>query len=91
MFSDGQPVGRVTATELGKTVASVLTRVGEGERIVVTRNGHQVALIVSFDAGIELMLSGSEQFAALRREAREELDAGLAEALERWRVGIGWS
>ncbi len=91
VFSDDQPVNEITATELGKTVSSVLDRVAAGERIVVTRGGRVAALIVSLEDGIEVMLAGSERFAALRREARDELEAGVTEVLERWRAGIGSS
>ena len=91
IFSDEQPVGRVSATQLGKSVSSVLNRVSAGERIVVSRNNRDVALLVSLEAGVELMLAGSERFAAMRREAREELEAGLAETLKAWRAGIGSS
>jgi prevent-host-death family protein len=89
VFSDDQPVSEITATELGRTVSSVLDRVAKGERLVVTRGGRVAALIVSLQDGVEVMLAGSEQFAALRREAREELEAGIAEALAKWRAGIG--
>ena len=85
-FSDNQPVSEVSATELGKTVSSVLNRVAAGERLIVTRGGRVAALIVSLEDGIEVMLAGSERFAILRREARDELEAGVTEALERWRV-----
>ena len=91
IFSDDQEVGAVTATELGKTVSSVLNRVAAGQRVVVTRNGRRVALIVGLEDAIEVMLAGSEQFAALRREARDELEAGVAKALQQWRAGIGFS
>ncbi|MDX6580949.1 MAG: hypothetical protein QOI10_133 [Solirubrobacterales bacterium] len=78
----------MTATELGRTVASVLDRVVDGERVVVTRSRRAVAVIVGLEEGIEIMLAGSERFARLRREAREELESGLAEALVAWRAGI---
>ena len=87
IFSTDQPVTEVTATELGKTVSHVLDRVGKGERIVVSRGGRATALIVSLEDGIEVMLAGDERFAALRREAREELEAGVAKVLETWRAG----
>jgi antitoxin (DNA-binding transcriptional repressor) of toxin-antitoxin stability system len=88
IFSLDEPVSEVTATELGRTVSHVLDRVGKGERLIVTRNGRAAALIVCLTDGIEVMLAGDEHFTALRREAREELEAGLAATLERWRLSI---
>jgi prevent-host-death family protein len=91
IFSTDQPVTEVTATELRNSVSQVLDRVGKGERIVVSRGGRAAALIVSLDDGIEVMLAGDERFAALRREAREELEAGLTEVLDQWRLGTASS
>ena len=86
IFSRDQPVKEVTATELGKTVSSLLDRIAAGERVIVTRNGRAAALIVSLADGIEVMLAGDERFALLRREARDELEAVIAEVLAPWRI-----
>ena len=86
VFEDDQPVTEVPITELAHGASAVIRRVEEGERVIVTRRGRATALIVSVETGIEVMLEGSERFALLRREAREELEAGTAEALARWRA-----
>ena len=86
MFEDDQLVTEVPITELAHGAAAVIRRVEGGELVIVTRRGRATALIVSVDTGIEVMLEGSERFALLRREAREELEAGTAEALARWRA-----
>ena len=57
----------------------------DGERVIVSRNGQPCAVILSIDAGIDAMLAGSERFTLLRREAREELESGVAATLEAWR------
>ena len=85
MFATDQPVGEVSATELARSTSSVLDRIAAGERVVVTRSTRPVALLVSLEDGIDVMLAGAERFALLRREAREELDAGVAQALAPWR------
>ena len=85
VFDDDQPVTEVPITELAHGASAVIRRVEDGERVIVTRRGRATALIVSVETGIEVMLEGSERFALLRREAREELQAGTAEALARWR------
>jgi prevent-host-death family protein len=85
MFSDDQEVVEVGAKELARGVARVLDQVAKGARVIVTRNGRPVAVICSMRGGVELMLAGSERFVALRREAFEELESGVAETLETWR------
>ena len=85
MLSDNQPISELSATELARATASVLDRVARGERVIVTRHGQPAAVIVSIGTGIDLALAGSERFALLRREAHEELEAGVTEALARWR------
>jgi prevent-host-death family protein len=85
VFSDDQGIGEISATALGRSVSSVLDRVEAGERLIVTRNGEPAAVIVSIDGGVDLHLAGSERFALLRREAREELDRGITRALGEWR------
>ena len=86
MFSDEQRVSERTVTELGRSASAAVERVGDGERVVVTRHGRAVAVLLSLDDAIAVMLAGSERFALLRREAREELERGLGEVLEGWRA-----
>ena len=56
IFSHDQPVVEITATELGKKVGRVLNRVAAGDRVVITRNGREVAVILSLAAGIAEVL-----------------------------------
>jgi antitoxin (DNA-binding transcriptional repressor) of toxin-antitoxin stability system len=88
IFSDDQAVTEVAVTELAQRASAVIELVSwpSNERVIVTKQGKPVAVIVSFAAGVEVMLAGSERFTALRREAREELEAGVAEALTAWRI-----
>ena len=86
MFGDDQPVTEVRITELAQGASAVIRRVEEGERVVVTRRGRPTAVIVSVETGFEVMLEGSERFALLRREALDQLEAGIAETLARWRA-----
>lgn len=50
-------------------------RVAGGERVIISRHGRPTAVIVSIDAGIDALIAGSDDFALLRREARERLEA----------------
>jgi prevent-host-death family protein len=87
MLRDRQPITEVPATDLARKAASVLGRVEKGERVIVTRHGRPVAVIVSLWDGVDLALAGSERFTLLRREAREELESGMTKALAEWRTG----
>jgi prevent-host-death family protein len=91
IFSSEQPVTEVTATTLHRDTSSLLNRVAAGERLIITRGGRAAALLVSLSDGIEIMLAGAERFALLRHEARQELEEGVAELLEPWRIGTGSS
>ncbi len=53
-------------------------RVAGGERVIISRHGRPTAVIVSIDAGIDALIAGSDDFALLRREARERLEAGAS-------------
>jgi prevent-host-death family protein len=91
VFSDHQQVRAVTVTELDRNASAVLADVARGARVIVTKHGMPTALIVSIDDGLQVMLAGSEGFALLRREAREQLEAGGTTVLERWRPGASRS
>jgi prevent-host-death family protein len=78
VLSDDQPICEATVTELDRSVSRFIERAIAGERVVVTRHHEPVAVIVSIRDGIELLLAGSEQFAVMRREARDQLERGVA-------------
>lgn len=81
MFDDDQPAREVSIRELSRQAPAVVREVANGGRVVVTRHGRPVAVILEVEAGIEAMLAGSREFARLRRELLEEVDAGVAVAL----------
>jgi prevent-host-death family protein len=85
MFSDDQPVHSVSVTELDRSVSAVLALVNRGERVIVTKHGMPVAAMFSISDAFEVMIAGSETFALLRREAREQFEAGLTVELPSWR------
>ena len=65
--------------ELSRATASVLEEVSAGKRMVITRHGNPVALILSIDDATELFLAHAEEFVRMRLAAREELDAAREE------------
>jgi prevent-host-death family protein len=91
MFSDHQPVRAVAVSELDRGASAVLADVARGTRVIVTKHGMPSALIVSIADGVEVMLAGSESFALLRREAREQLEAGATTEFAPWRPTISRS
>ena len=85
MFSDDQKISAVTMTELARGVSAVVGRVVAGERVIVTRHGLPAAVILSIVDGRDVVIAGSEAIALLRREAREQLEAGQTVPLTPWR------
>ncbi len=85
MFSDDQAVRTVSVTELDSHASAAINHVVGGERVIVTKHGVPTALIVSIADGVEVLLAGSESFSLLRREAREQLEAGATTPLPPWR------
>ncbi|MFL5871223.1 MAG: type II toxin-antitoxin system prevent-host-death family antitoxin [Solirubrobacterales bacterium] len=63
-----------------------LKRAIEGERVVITRHAEPVAVLVGLRGATDLLLAGSERFALMRREAREQLERGLTVELPQWTV-----
>jgi prevent-host-death family protein len=64
----------VTVRELSRATGSVLEEVSAGKRVVVTRHGNPVALILAIDDAIDVFLAHAEEFVRMRLAAREELD-----------------
>ena len=85
MFSDDQKISAVTMTELARGASAVVGRVVAGERVIVTRHGLPAVVLVSIADGRDVLLAGSQAFALLRREAREQLEAGQTVPLAPWR------
>ena len=75
MLSDDQPIIEATISELNRAPSRLVERAIAGERVVITRHHEPVALLVSIDVGLDLLLAGSEWFAQMRREAHDRRDA----------------
>lgn len=69
MFSDHQPISEISVSELARRASAVIG----GERVIVSRNGRPAAVILAIRDGVDALLAGSEEFAALRRDARDEI------------------
>ncbi len=80
MFLDEQEIREVSVRDLNRRTYEVLRHVGDGERVIVTRHGRAIAALVCVPDAEELLVGGSRRFALLRREARDELEAGLITA-----------
>jgi prevent-host-death family protein len=89
VFSDHQEIRAISVTELDKGVSAVINEVESGKRVIVTKHGLPVAVFLSIDDGFEALVAGSESFALLRREAREQLERGETVALPPWRSEPG--
>ena len=67
-------IREINVRELKSGASQVLEGVVDGERVIVTRHGHPIAVILSIEQAIDLFLSSSEEFVRMRLRAREELD-----------------
>jgi prevent-host-death family protein len=85
LFSDDQQVHAISVTELSRAVSATIERAISGDRVIITKHGVPVAVIVSLTDALEGLIAGSESFALLRCEARAQLDRGEAVALPSWR------
>ena len=74
LHADPPATREVSVRELSRNTAGVLDDVAAGERIVVTRFGDPVALVLSVDEAIDVFLANAEEFVRMRLGAREELD-----------------
>jgi prevent-host-death family protein len=74
-FQD-EPAGicEVSVRDLNRATSRVLAGVVDGERVIVTRHGRPIAVILSIEQAVDLFLTSSEEFVRMRLEAREELD-----------------
>ena len=76
MRFEDEPVAirEVGVRELKREASRVLAGVVDGERVIVTRNGRPIAVILSIEQAVDLLLTSSEEFVRMRLEARAELD-----------------
>jgi prevent-host-death family protein len=77
----------VTVRELSRATGSGLEEVSAGKRMVITRHGNPVALILAIDDAIEVFLAHAEEFVRMWLAAREEFDAAREE-LDAAREGL---
>jgi prevent-host-death family protein len=61
--------------ELKHHASEVIKRIAEGERVVVTRRGMPVAVILSLDEALEFALGYAEEFVRARADALDHVEA----------------
>jgi prevent-host-death family protein len=84
MLSQPTHIREVSVRQLTHQTSRVLGRVEECERVIVSRYGRPVAVLLGIDQAIDLLLANSEEFVRMRVAAREELAAGRTFSLERF-------
>jgi prevent-host-death family protein len=67
-----QTIREVGVRELNRGTTRVLEMALAGERVIVTRDGQPIAVLLSVDQAIELLLISSEEFVRMRLRARQE-------------------
>lgn len=67
-------ISEVSVRGLNRATSRVIDRASAGERIIVTRNGQPIAVILSLDDAAEWLVASADQFVRLRISAREELN-----------------
>jgi prevent-host-death family protein len=68
-----ETIREVGVRELNRGTTRVLEMALAGERVIVTRDGQPIAVLLSVDQAIELLLFSSEEFVRMRLRARQEL------------------
>jgi prevent-host-death family protein len=72
--AESAAIREVGVRQLKSEVAAVLDAVVNGERVIVTKHGHPIAVILSIEQAADLMLTGSEEFVRMRLRGHDELD-----------------
>jgi len=70
---DRQSIREVSVRELNRGTSRVLQMASAGARVIVTRHGEPVAVVLSVDQAIDLFLVSSEEYVRMRIEARRSL------------------
>jgi prevent-host-death family protein len=71
VLEERREIGEVSVRELSRETSAVLRRARDFERIIVTRHGHPVAVVLSVAACIDLVVSEEHPMSAHRvRRAR---------------------
>jgi prevent-host-death family protein len=71
--TDPSMTREVTVRELGRETASVLGAVAAGDRVLITRHGNPIAVILSVEEAVDVFLAHADQFVRMRLAARDEL------------------
>jgi len=66
-------ISEVTVRELNRATSRMIDLASSGERLIVTRNGQPIAVIISIDDAIEWLVTSADEFVRLRMAAREEV------------------
>ncbi len=69
-----KPISEVTVRELTRATSRQVNRASTGERLIVTRNGQPVAVILGIDDAVDWLVASADEFVRLRIAARDELD-----------------
>jgi prevent-host-death family protein len=69
--TDSTTIREVGVRELEDQIASVLARVLDGERVIVTRRGKPIAVLLGVEEAMELILLSSEEFVRMRLRTRD--------------------
>jgi prevent-host-death family protein len=66
-------ISEVGVRELSRETSRIVRLAARGERLIVTRNGQPVAVILGMDDAIDWLVASADEFVRLRMAAREEL------------------
>jgi prevent-host-death family protein len=72
-------IEEVSIRELTRATSQVVQRASSGERMIVTRNGQPIAVILGIDDAVDWLVSSTDEFVRLRIAARKELGTGPCE------------
>jgi prevent-host-death family protein len=62
--------------ELKNSASRVLEEVEEGQRVIVTKRGRPIAVIMSMEEAEDFVLANAEEYVRMRLEGRKEHEAG---------------
>jgi prevent-host-death family protein len=66
----------VKVRDLSRKTAEVLAAAASGERVIVTRHGEPIAVLIATEQAIDWFIASSEEFLRMRLEARTERGRG---------------
>jgi prevent-host-death family protein len=66
-------ISEVSVRELTRATSRMVARPSAGERLIVTRSGQPVAVVLGIDDALDWLVASADEFVRLRMAAREEL------------------